>query len=152
MTEQQCWQLKCWNMIPSTVYFFAICCGGWELDSGPQCLQPGSPRELSGWHLLTWCHCFVGSLARIWREWEVLLWQWECKLDGTGCYPWMMSKAVCAPAEKVWTALLENPVSQQFPGLTFPMQTVICFLPILAFSTCQVQNKLSMWTVKLYKS
>lgn len=128
MTEQQCWQLKCWNMIP-----LAICCGSWDLDSRPQCLQPGPLQELSAWHLLTPCHCFLGSLARIWREWKVLLQQWERKLDGTGCYPWMLSKAVCAPAEKMSTALLENPVSQQFPGLTLSMQILIYFLPYLPF-------------------
>jgi len=64
----------------------------------------------------------------------------------------MVSKAVCALTEKVSAALLENPVSQQFPGLTLSMQILICFLNILAFSTCRVQNKLSVWTVKLYTS
>lgn len=57
----------------------------------------------------------------------------------------MVSKAVCAPAEKVSAALLENPVSQQFPGLTLSMQILICILPILALSICQVQNTLSVW-------
>lgn len=57
----------------------------------------------------------------------------------------MVSKAMCALAEKVSNALLENPISQQSPGHTLSMQLLICFLPILSFSTCLVQNKLSVW-------
>lgn len=124
----------------------------WELSAGQWTTMPATLQELSAWHLLTPCPCFLGSLARIWRQWEVLLRHWECKLDETSCYSWIVSKALCAPAAKVSSVLLEYPVSQPFPGLILSMQILICFLPILAVSTCQVQNKLSVWTVKLYKS
>lgn len=37
------------------------------------------------------------------------------------------------PDRKVPTMLLENPVSQQFPGLTLSMQILICFPLYLPF-------------------